>query len=133
VERELIAQRAGAHGVGAVIDQHHGPPVSGRTLQRRCDDGNALYCRRTMTLSAAPLASITVSRRKPGPSGATNSVRRSTRAVVGRPLSSTVSGSTPPDIFSASGSGLPSRLVSSTRELFGGNMIRSGGDVLSLA
>ena len=39
-----------------------------------------------MTLSAAPLASITVSRRKPGPSGSTNNVRRSARAAAGTPL-----------------------------------------------
>ena len=33
------------------------------------------YCRRTTTLSAAPVASVTVSRTKPGPSGSKNSVR----------------------------------------------------------
>ncbi len=59
-----------------------------------------------MTLSAAPLASITVSRRKPGPSGSTNSVRRSARAVAGTPLTSTVSGPTPPETLSARRIGL---------------------------
>ena len=35
------------------------------------------YCSRTSTLSAAPAASVTVRRTKPGPSGAKNSVRSS--------------------------------------------------------
>ena len=39
----------------------------------------AHYCSRTMTLSVAPLASITVRRTKPGPSGSKNSVRRPAR------------------------------------------------------
>ena len=85
VERELLAQRArrapcrcgdrsawrASSGVGwphsynaAACLKPAGAP------SRRC------YCSRTITLSAAPLASITVSRRKPGPSGSTNSVRR---------------------------------------------------------
>ena len=34
-----------------------------------CHCGKKSYCSRTMTLSVAPLASITVSRTKPGPSG----------------------------------------------------------------
>ena len=37
-----------------------------------------------MTLSVAPLASITVSRTKPGPSGSTNSVRRPRRIRDGQ-------------------------------------------------
>ena len=53
------------------------------------------------TLSAAPRASITVSRTKPGPSGATNSVRLSAPVVTGVPLTRTVSGCVPPDTFNA--------------------------------
>ena len=52
--------------------------------------GIMLYCIRTTTLSAAPLASITVSRTKPGPSGEKNTVRRSAAAASGTPLTSTV-------------------------------------------
>ena len=54
-----------------------------------------------MMLSAAPLASITVTRTNPGPSGAKNKVRRPC-AFTGTPLTRTVSGATPPATLSAS-------------------------------
>src|SRR5262249_8500696 len=131
VKGELLAQDARPQRISAVIDQHGALPEFCRaTLHGSRRSGNARYCRRTMTLSAEPRASITVRRRKPGPSGSTNNVRRSARALAGAPLTSTVSGSTPPEIFKANGSDLPSRRVSSMRELFGGNMILRGGFAL---
>src|SRR5664279_741322 len=63
------------------------------------------YCSRTLTLSVAPRASMTVSRTKPGPSGAKNKVRRPPCALSGTPLTMTVSGAAPPAILSATGSG----------------------------
>src|SRR5438270_48440 len=44
---------------------------------------------RTTMLSAAPLASITVRRTKPGPSGEKNTLRRSAPLASGTPLTST--------------------------------------------
>ena len=68
---------------------------------RRC----AFYCRRTVTLSVAPRASITVSRTKPGPSGWKNTdappaLRRQRHAV-----DHDGQRAAPPEILSATGSG----------------------------
>ena len=64
-----------------------------------------------VTLAAAPEASITVTREKPGPAGVKNSALAAASAVArwtGTPLTSTVTGATAPVTFSATGSGLPS-------------------------
>src|SRR5205814_1173151 len=83
---------------------------------------NARYCNRTSTLSVEPAESITVSRTKPGPSGSKNTVfRRPAGESSGAPLTSTVTGPTPPEIRIATGSGRPSPpLASSSRAPFGG-------------
>src|SRR5262249_907297 len=87
-----------------------------------------LPCKRTTTLSVAPLASITVRRTKRGPSGSKNKVRRPGASGSGWPLTSTVSGPAPPVTLSAIGSGLPAAsLASSSRAPLGGNMMRSCG------
>jgi hypothetical protein len=87
----------------------------------------AAYCSRTSALSAAPAASVTVRRTKPGPSGSKNSVRPGFIASSGMPFSITVKGGVPPEIFMGSGSGVsPSIAESSRLAPFGGNTICSG-------
>src|SRR4029077_4839438 len=70
--------------------------------------GEQVYSNLTVTLSAIPLASITVTRANPGPSGVKNIVRVVLALPSGMPLISTISGPVPPEIFSASGSMPPS-------------------------
>src|SRR5262245_49973365 len=80
------------------------------------DDSRAkLYWSRTTTLSAAPVASVTVSRTKPGPSGAKNSVRADFFAASGMPLRSTLRGGVPPSILIAIGSGTSPSLPDNSR------------------
>src|SRR5262245_32364862 len=90
-------------------------------------DGRAeIYWSRTTTLSAAPVASVTVSRTKPGPSGAKNSVRADFFAGSGMPLRSTLRGGVPPAILMAIGSGAsPSLPVSSRLAPLGGKTMRT--------
>jgi hypothetical protein len=91
-------------------------------VEQKC--GTNDYCSRTVMLSPAPRASMTVKRTKPGPSGVKKMVRRSPRCATGAPFTSTVSGPRPPATFKAIGSVPP---ANSRFAPFGGNMMR--GDV----
>ena len=133
-------RRRDAAGAGRRSCSRPRPAKSRRTIEKsprrgkRSPSGTRLrIARRHSATAAAParcrlrrLASMTVSRTKPGPSGSKNSVRR-LAAGSGTPLTSTVSGCDAARDLQRDRIGLPAGCASSSRAPFGGNMMRSGG------
>src|SRR6516165_4796024 len=117
----LDEARASQHTLLALLDEE----VVGAQIRR--GRNRASYCSRTSTLSAAPAASVTLSRTKPGPSGSKNSVRSSFLVSSGMPFITTVRGGVPPEILMGRGAGAsPAIAVSSRLAPFGGNTMCSG-------
>jgi ABC-type sulfate/molybdate transport systems ATPase subunit len=126
---EVVDDQAGAIlGVVLVLRRHAGLRRGNCLRPERNRARACRYCSRTSTLSAAPFASVTVRRTKPGPSGSKKRLRPFRLASSGMPLSSTVMGGVPPVILMGRGSGSsPARDDSSRLAPFGGNTMCTGG------